>query len=653
MTVKTRRFWGRITQKTTFLFLAAAVMSVFALIWMGLRLMQQDRTLEVQQLEEKREAATDRIIAALEQVLSNEERKLANPLTTNFSPEEDFVWISMNSEGIRVQPEKSLLYYPVVPSGNEAPSQLFADAERAEFQNNDYNRAITLLRSLSNSGVPYTAAAAELRLARNLRKAGRLNEALEIYHELSKTSFNPQVTISGVPIDLVARRARCALLSEMGDSDRLREEAESLYEDLGNSSWRLDRASYIYYTDLAKEWLGREPDSDFGPKAVADAVVWLWENRETIGNLEQGTTGRRSLSLFGVAVTVLWQKSKDELTAIVAGPLYQQNKWYDPLFKSEDFSSVSVILYDSEGTLIYGNKPKADIPFTSRSALVSGLPWDINLVSASFEADLSQFAQRRRLMMTGLGILTLLVIAVSYLISRALSRELAAARLQADFVSAVSHEFRTPLTSMRQFTEMLNEDGSLPAEKRRVFYQAQARATNRLSRLVESLLDFGRMEAGARPYRLEPLDVGQLVKTVVEEFQQETGSDGSEIECVVPDEGPTVNGDREALAQALWNLLDNAVKYSGESKKIQVEVEEGDPLAIRVRDQGFGIPSSERPRVFRKFVRGSNASSHGIKGTGIGLAVVKHIVDAHGGEISIESEPGQGSTFTIQLPAGG
>ncbi len=654
MTVKTRKFWGRITKKTTFLFLAAAVISVFVLIWMGLRLMKQDRALEVQQIEEKRESAADRFVAAMEQVLSNEERKLNDPQASEFSPApDDFFLVSMNSEGIRVWPERTLLYYPVVPSGHEAPSQIFAETERAEFQSNDYTRAITLLRPLSNSKDPYTAAAAELRLARNLRKAGRLNEALEIYHALSKTLVNPQVTISGVPIDLVARRAHCALLEEMGDPDRLRDVAESLYEDLGRRSWRLDRASYIYYTDLSKEWLSREPDSDFGPKALADAVVWLWENRETIGNMEQGIAGRRSLSLYGIAVTVFWQKSKDELTAIVAGPLYQKSQWYDPLLNSADFRSVRVSLYDSDGTLIYGSKPQANMPFTFRAASVSELPWDINLVSANLDAELSQFAQRRRLMMAGLGILVFLVIAVSYLISRAVSRELAAARLQADFVSAVSHEFRTPLTSMRQFTEMLNEDGSLPAEKRRVFYQAQARATNRLSRLVESLLDFGRMEAGARPYRFDPLDVGQLVKAVVEEFQQETGSDGSLIKCVVPEKGPIVNGDREALAQALWNLLDNAVKYSGESKKIQVEVGKGDPVTIRVQDQGFGIPSSERSRIFSKFVRGSNANVHGIKGTGIGLAVVNHIVDAHGGEISIESESGQGSTFTIQLPAGG
>jgi signal transduction histidine kinase len=281
------------------------------------------------------------------------------------------------------------------------------------------------------------------------------------------------------------------------------------------------------------------------------------------------------------------------------------------------------------------------------------LPWDIVLVNADLEAGLNQFAQRRRLMMMGLGLLALLVIAASYFIGRAVSRELAAARLQSDFVSAVSHEFRTPLTSMRQFTEMLVEDKDLPEEKRHAYYNAQERATRRLSRLVESLLDFGRMEAGAQAYKLEKMDAGGLVRNIVDEFRQENNASDITIECVVPKDGPIVNGDGEALAQALWNLLDNAVKYSGDAPVVQVKVEAGNQVSIRVTDQGSGISPSERTRIFHKFVRGSSAKTSGIKGTGIGLAIVKHIVDAHGGKVLIESESGKGSTFTIQLPEGG
>jgi signal transduction histidine kinase len=647
------RIWKRPSRYVAVLFLGVAAVSVIALVWMGVRLVQQDRALEVQRLEEQREAAADRIIVALEKALSEEERKLDGDSTVNFSPvAEDFFLIKIGSREVRVWPDNALLYYPVITSGREASSSQFEDSERAEFLDQDYGRAINILRPFSRADDPATRAGAQLRLARNYRKAGRLETALDIYKELAESSDHG-ILISGVPADLVARRACCMLLDELESWEQLQQEAQSLLDDLKRRRWHLDRASYLYYSGHAAQWLGKEPESGTVQQALADAVIWLWENWQGIGNIEQGSSGRRSYSIHGTSVTVLWRVSNNQLAAVVAGPSYQQSQWFDSLFKSPDFSSVRVGLSNSDGSLVYGNEPTDDIPVSTRLAATTGLPWDITFANANLEANLSQFAQRRKLMMMGLGMLTLLVIAASYLIGRAVSRELAAARLQSDFVSAVSHEFRTPLTSMRQFTEMLVEDEKLPVDKRHAYYHAQERATRRLSRLVESLLDFGRMEAGARPYRFERLDVGRLVKSVVEEFRQETGSETLVIECKAPASGPVVNGDREALAQALWNLLDNAVKYSSDSATIHVEVEAANQVAIHVRDQGLGITPSERRRILRKFVRGSSAKACGIKGTGIGLAMVKHIVDAHGGKVLIDSEPGEGSTFTIQLPVGG
>lgn len=651
--MKSLRIWKHPSGYLALLFLAVAALSVVALVWMGVRLVQQDRALEAQRLEEQREAAADRIIVALEKALSEEERKLADDSMVNFgSAAEDFLRIIIGSGEVRVWPENALLYYPVMPPGREASSRQYADAERAEFLDHDYARAINALRPFSKAEDPGLRAGAQLRLARNLRKAGRLEAALNVYTELAKAS-NHGISISGVPADLVARGGRCVLLEELKSWEQLQREAQSLWDDLKGRRWHLDRASYLYYSKQVAQWLGDEPKSNTEQQALADAVEWLWQNRQAIGNVEQESVGRRSFRLQGTSVVALWRVSNNRLEAVVAGPGYQQSQWFDPLFEGPDFSRVRVGLRDLDGALVCGEKPPTGVPTTARLASATGLPWDITLVNADLKADMSQFAQRRRLMMMGLGILALLVIAASYLIGRAVSRELAAARLQSDFVSAVSHEFRTPLTSMRQFTEMLVEDENLPLDKRRSYYQAQERATSRLSRLVESLLDFGRMEAGARPYRIIPLNAGRLVRSVVEEFRQETNSNNLVIDCNAPDDGPIVNGDREALAQALWNLLDNAVKYSGGSPIIQVKVEAGNQVAIRVRDNGLGIPSSERSRILRKFVRGSSAKVCGIKGTGIGLAMVKHIVDAHGGKVLIDSEPGKGSTFTIQLPAGG
>jgi signal transduction histidine kinase len=632
--------------------------SVVALIWMGVRLIKQDRALEAKQLEERREAAADRLITQLEQVLSDEERRLVDPPKVDFVPPTDDVILvlaasslSAPSPEFQVWPDNALLYYPVIPPRREAPGGLFAGAEKFEFLDRNYSRAIIELLPFSKAGDPAVRIGAQLRLARNFRKTGDLDSALKIYDELAK-SGDHGVSLSGAPADLAARRARCALLEELGRRPQLEQEAQSLYDNLRGRRWRLDRASYFYYRDQAARWLSQEPESDVIQQALADVVIWLWESRLAIADAEPDSAGRRSFRLHGLPVTALWRQSNEQLAALVAGHGYQRSRWFDPLVGGANFSGISIAVRDSDKALVYGSEPSAASPVTSRLATVTGLPWDISIVNADPEAVLGQFAQRRRLMMMGLGMLALLVIAASYFIGRAVSRELAAARLQSDFVSAVSHEFRTPLTSMRQFTEMLVEDESLPPEKRRLFYGAQDRATRRLSRLVESLLDFGRMEAGARPYRLERLDTGRMVKATVEEFKQETNPANLLIEFTIPDEGPVVNADREALAQALWNLLDNAVKYSGDSAVVHVEVEPADLVAIRVRDRGFGIPPSERKRIFRKFVRGSSARAYGVKGTGIGLAMVKHIVDAHGGKVIVESEPGKGSTFTILLPKG-
>ena len=628
-------------------------MSVIALVWMGWRLLQQDRELEAQRLEEQREVAADRVVAALEMALAAEERKIAEGLMANFSPKtEDCLLIIIDSAEMSVLPTDALLYYPVIPPGREASSRQYANSEKAEFLDQDYERAIRILRPFSKAEDLAVRVGALIRMGRNFKKAGRLEASIDVYHELSKHSYG-EVTISGIPADLVARRALCILLEELDGREALRQEAQSLQEDLQGKRWHIDRASYLYYNNEVSRWLSREAVLDNIQHVLADAVGWLWQNQKTIADIEQDTSGRRSLRFHGNSATVLWQVSNDRLAAVVAGPNYQKSQWFDPLFKSPNFSGFRVSFCDSEGILVYGNEPANETPKSTRFATITGLPWDISLVNANIEAGLNQFVQRRRLMTMGLGMLAILVITASYLIGRAVSRELAAARLQSDFVSAVSHEFRTPLTSMRQFTEMLVEDENLPAEKRRTYYLAQERATHRLSRLVESLLDFGRMEAGAHPYRFERMDVGLLVKNIVNEFKQETDSNSLVIGCSVPVEGTIVNVDSEALAQALWNLLDNAVKYSSGVPNISIEVEAENQVAIHVRDQGLGISPSEKNRIIGKFVRGSSAKALGIKGTGIGLAMVKHIVEAHGGKVLIDSELGKGSTFTILLPSGG
>jgi two-component system phosphate regulon sensor histidine kinase PhoR len=197
---------------------------------------------------------------------------------------------------------------------------------------------------------------------------------------------------------------------------------------------------------------------------------------------------------------------------------------------------------------------------------------------------------------------------------------------------------------------VLVDDRVTDVERRRSYYAALARQTERLHRLVESLLDLGRLEAGASPYRLEPLDACALVRTIVRDFETEA-SRGAGIDLQINGAGAAVACDPDALTNALWNLLDNAVKYSPGRPTVWVSVDQQvDRLLIRIRDEGIGIPVSEQRAIFGKFVRGAHARAAGFSGTGIGLSMVRHIARAHGGDVQVESVPGAGSTFTLALP---
>jgi signal transduction histidine kinase len=243
------------------------------------------------------------------------------------------------------------------------------------------------------------------------------------------------------------------------------------------------------------------------------------------------------------------------------------------------------------------------------------------------------------------------MIAATYGLYRVTTREMLLARQQSDFVSAVSHEFRTPLTSMRHLTELLAGQGIQSEGRKAQYYELLANETERLHRMVEGLLSFGRIEAGAYAWQLEPADVGEMVCAIVDEFRREPAAAGHEIGCEIAAGPPVASVDRDALSRALWNLLENAAKYSEPGKAIRVFARRHqNSLLVGVEDEGAGIPASEREKIFHKFVRGADAKRAGIRGVGIGLALVQRIVEAHGGSVRVESEPGRGSTFTLVIP---
>jgi signal transduction histidine kinase len=461
--------------------------------------------------------------------------------------------------------------------------------------------------------------------------------------------------IGGLPAELLARHARCVLLDELKRTAEVKREAGSLYADLHNGRWKLARGVYRFYSQEASRWY--TPDAELQAHeqdavVTAAAVELLWEEWQRMRRGEGLSAGRRSLWIFGRSVLLVWQTTSDRLVALVAGPRYLEQQWLPALQPLLDRQGVRLALTDAEGHPVLSQFSATPPRQAVRSSAETQLPWTLRVVSRDPQAELTEQGNRRRLLLLAFTLVATFVLVGSYFIARAVTRELEVARLQSDFVSAVSHEFRTPLASLRQLSELLT-DGRVPSEKRRQeYYEGLRRESERLYRLVENLLDFGRMEAGAREYRFELLETEPFFRGVVEEFAQEARERGYRVDIAQQGHLPRVQADREALARALWNLLDNAVKYSPQNKTVWAEAFcENGQVAIRVSDKGVGIAPHEQKQIFKKFVRVVSPDAAGAKGTGLGLTMVEHIVAAHGGQVRVHSEPGVGSTFTILLPS--
>jgi len=232
-----------------------------------------------------------------------------------------------------------------------------------------------------------------------------------------------------------------------------------------------------------------------------------------------------------------------------------------------------------------------------------------------------------------------------------LSHEVRLARMKSDFVSNVSHELRTPLTTIRIMAEMLALGAVSGGEKQAEYHRNIVSEAERLTRLINNVLDFARIEEGRKKFDFGMGDVGDVVFEVVRIVGDYARKEGFEITTSVADDLPATSFDRDAVIQALINLTANAVKYSEEDKRIEVGARnERDSIVLWVADHGPGVDPQELPHLFEKFYRGGEHLTREIGGTGLGLAIVQHIVHAHGGKVSARSTPGEGSTFEILLP---
>jgi signal transduction histidine kinase len=281
-------------------------------------------------------------------------------------------------------------------------------------------------------------------------------------------------------------------------------------------------------------------------------------------------------------------------------------------------------------------------------AAFPGLTLAIKLKGTTVEALGQHFVRTSFVILGGLSLLLAGGIVLTY---RSVSKEMALARLKSDFVSNVSHELRTPLSLIRLYAETLEMGRLTSPEKYQEYYRIMRKESERLTALINNILDFSRIEAGRKEYDFRETDLRELVRNTLDSYRYQIEQHGFDYEEKIADDIPPLRVDREAMARSLLNLVNNALKYSQDRKYLCVNLYRGNgSVKLEVVDHGIGIPSQEQCKIFEKFYRVGDPLVHNTKGSGLGLSLVRHIAQAHGGEVSVESAPGQGSKFTIALP---
>jgi len=578
---------------------------------------------------------------------------------------------------------------PLLPAGSMAPNE-FEEAQRLEFRANDLSAALAAYtKALRRAGDGPLARRILNSIARVQRKSGRLEDALSTYERIVR-EHGGAVIPGGLPLGPSASLEICAVLRDLKEFPRSRRAALDLYRALIDCRWTLERSEFDFFVQRAKSFIEELP---------ADALPGFDDARLTrelreLGEAEarERRATERMIAFAEAAAPALRPRLKAvreregfvsdfvRLTLDIGNFPYLVTIENPVARPGESAKGAWGIILDAgrlrESVLepaLRDHFPMGEASWTvrGRDGSVLSATADAGIGPAAFRTDFAasfpdwtlEFHQpQARLIKTflfsqrGLYFFVFLLIAgiLAFglvLTMRSVSHELELARMKSDFVSTVSHEFKSPLTSIRQLAEML-QAGRIPSEERRQrYYDVLLEQSERLSLLTDNILSLARIDEGRQEFKFERTDVERLLTEVVTTIQERVRHEGFEIGLDIRGPLPSLVVDRTALSQTVANLIDNAIKYSGDARNIMVRAfVEGPSAVIAVEDRGIGIKKEEIGRIFERFFRGGNELTRTVKGSGLGLTLVKKIIEAHHGRVRVESEVGKGSVFSIDLP---
>lgn len=577
-----------------------------------------------------------------------------------------------------------LLYVPddlVTPSGLKGSQIVRSVLEKgwqAEFREKDYRKALEFYQnSLTNITGNQSSAEILNAIARVQKKLKLHGDALKTY-DLIGENYSEVYIQNMIPLGAVALLEKSLLHLSDNDTIPALQTVHLLLSRMQKCTWTMGSSNYANFISVIDEVVNRCNASSSEEAATwlkkistAKDSISLSEKRTQyliafLENAEGNTVNTHPVT--GSDIIRIKTQINGTTYLLSFMPVTDQGQW--GLITDTDYILYNIVCQSIPG--IAGKSVNCwEVRDVNGELLLKSdnIPDDTEPVNTNFPPDLPAWSLAlypeysglfTSMFHMGAGIFLYIFIAILVILAFGLiftlqnvNNEMRLSKMKSYFMSTVSHEFKSPLTSIRQMAEMLVDGRVSSPEKRLKYHTSILQQSERLSHLIDNILDFSKMEEGKKVFRFEKADIAPVVKDIVESFQYHMAGQGFDISLSISEPIPGIVFDREAMEQVMHNLLDNACKYSGTSRKIDVSLwSEMKDIIISVRDYGIGIRKEDHDKIFSRFYRAGEELTQTVKGSGIGLTVVKQIVEAHKGTIDVESEVGKGSIFTVSIPLG-
>jgi len=596
----------------------------------------------------------------------------------------------LNAEYQIVIPKTGKEDISIFPSEKTAQNTEFAQAlkqaESLEFSGRNYSRAAELYRKCNSLAPTNQHKALTLEaLGRCLLSSKKYREAYKVYSDLSD-KYGQFLNKAGHPYGILAAFQRYEIERRRNREENSLKILLALYRKMRNGVWLVNLPTYDFFI-VEIESILDDKFSDQKFPEVRESYLALQKQKSTYleallfsdflkreavpkikekltlsrmgGEAEPGrllVARREEFCLVSYAVLLNFQPGKT---------FYGGFCWDLNFLKKEIFPEVlenltkdtglSLKIIDDRGrNILTGKDALASKDSLSLSYRQFPFPWKLLVFQPAF-SDLEQTARRENFLY---GVLLAFIVALmlmgAFLIMRDISRESETTRLKTEFVNNISHELKTPLTLIRLYGETLQRKEDLKKDEKKEAYEIITKESERLSHLINNVLDFSRIEMGRKEFDFKRGNLAQIVRDTLESYRYHLEKKGFSLKKEIASNLPEMNFDGEAVASVLVNLLSNAMKFSPKMKKVTVRLFKDNGNAIlQVADKGIGISPKDISRIFNRFYRAKNEIVSEAGGSGLGLTLVKHIAEAHGGRVKVESEPGKGSIFSVIFPFSG